>query len=110
MVKFLLGLSFVYWLLEKAFSPRIMARVIKAFKSGFWYLFFLGPFPIFVTQILFAALGLSLTVAQKSIESPNAKLWCSLNSDEENAWGFSQILAILLLFLPILSAFETYLG
>jgi hypothetical protein len=109
-IKFLLCLSLVYWLLEKAFSPQIKARVVKAFKSGFWYLILLGPFPIFVMQVLFATLSLGLTVAQKSIESPNAKLWCSLNSDEENAWGFGQILAMLLLLLPVLSAFETYLG
>ena len=89
-------------------------RVGHTSGSCIWYCLFLSPFSIFVIQVLFAALSLGLSLAQKFARSPREpaglRKRCDLNSSEENAWGFGQILAMLLLLLPLLSAFETYVG
>ena len=74
------------------------------------YLAFLTPFSVFVLQIFFASFGVALVLAQKFTPGGPDSNVCSLRSDEENEMGYGQILAILLLILPIIAAYEAYKG
>jgi hypothetical protein len=74
------------------------------------YLIFLTPFSVFVLQVAFAAFSVVMALAQKFVPSGSDPNSCSLRSKEENEMGYGQILAILLLVLPIIAAFEAYKG
>lgn len=69
-----------------------------------------SPCTMFVMQIAFAALSLSLTLAQKFSSGGDDGDQCSLNTREENKMGYGQILAIFMLALPAIATFETYKG
>jgi hypothetical protein len=66
------------------------------------------PGPIFISQILFTAISTGLTLGQKFAEPPADSHLCSLQSSDEDAWGFGQILPMLLLVLPVFSALDAY--
>jgi hypothetical protein len=74
------------------------------------YLMYLTPFSVFVLQILFAAFSVAMALAQKFTPSGPDPNSCSLRSKEENEMGYGQILAILLLVLPAIAAYEAYKG
>jgi hypothetical protein len=66
------------------------------------------PGLIFISQILFATISTGLTLGQKFAEPPAGSHLCSLQSPDEDASGFGQILPMLLLVLPVFSALEAY--
>jgi hypothetical protein len=74
------------------------------------YLVFLTPFSVFVLQITFAAFSVALALAQKFTPVSADSDMCSLRSKQENEMGYGQILAILLLILPAIAAYEAYKG
>jgi hypothetical protein len=74
------------------------------------YLIFLTPFSVFVLQIAFATFSVVMALAQKFVPSGPEPNSCSLRSKEENEMGYGQILAILLLVLPIIATVEAYKG
>ena len=84
----------------------------KVMAACFWYLLLLTPCSIFVLQVLFAATSMAMTLAQKFAKpgSDYPADACTLSSSDENAWGFGQILPVLLLWLPTFSAMEVYVG
>jgi hypothetical protein len=63
---------------------------------------------VFLLQICFAFISVALAMMQKFM--PGESYECSLNSKEESAMGFGQILAFLLLALPLIAAVEGYMG
>jgi hypothetical protein len=71
------------------------------------YIFFLSPGTVFVLQIVFATYSLAMVLAQKFSPGDGC---CTLNSQDENQMGYGQILACLMLALPIIAAFEAYKG
>lgn len=83
----------------------------KTLVACFWYLLLLTPCSIWILQVAFALLSATLTLAQKFAKpgSPREGM-CTLSSSDENAWGFGQLLPMFLLWLPLLSAFEAYVG
>ena len=75
------------------------------------YLLFSSPCTIFVLQVMLATAATGITLAQKfSKQKVNDTFLCTLNSVDENSWGFGQIVPMLLLWLPFLSALEVYTG
>lgn len=80
----------------------------RAIMAGLWYIVFLSPGLVFLLQIVFAAISLGFTLAQKfSVPQAGSHL-CSLRSSDEDTWGFGQLLPMILLSLPLLSAMEAY--
>ena len=60
---------------------------------------------------MLATAATGITLAQKfSKQKVNDTFLCTLNSVDENSWGFGQIVPMLLLWLPFLSALEVYTG
>lgn len=86
--------------------PRLLAFSYAALR----YIIAHSPCTMFVMQIAFAALSLSLTLAQKFSSGGEEGEKCSLNTREENKMGYGQILAIFMLALPAIATFETYKG
>jgi hypothetical protein len=83
----------------------------KIIVACLWYLLLLTPCSIFVLQVIFATASTAMTLAQKfSKPGSGDEGVCTLSSSDENAWGFGQILPVLLLWLPIFSAIEVYIG
>lgn len=90
-------------------SERESRRLYKHFWAVLNYIFFLSPLTVFMLQLVFAALSASMALAQKF--SPRRDTDdCTLNSKEENEMGYGQILAFLMLALPVIAAFEAYKG
>ena len=82
----------------------------RSVKSLFWFGLFGHPFFTCILQIIFTFLSVSLALLQKLIPSYFPDLPCDLTSPEENAWGFGQVLPMLLLLLPLLQAAELLSG
>lgn len=89
---------------------RSVSRLLAFTYSTSRYVIAHSPCTMFVMQIAFAALSLSLTLAQKFSKSGRDGQFCSLNTREENKMGYGQILAIFMLALPAIATFETYKG
>ena len=75
------------------------------------YLMFSSPCTSLILQIMLATAATGITLAQKfsRLKSDDPHL-CTLSSASENTWGFGQIVPMLLLWLPFLSALELYTG
>jgi hypothetical protein len=108
------GLGLVWRFLQSKLHKTTCDSIRVWFWNAARDLLFLSPCTIFVLQVFFALLSLGLALAQKfakpsaiDISDGNS---CTLNSSAENAMGFGQTLAVLLLLQPFLSAFETYKG
>jgi hypothetical protein len=83
----------------------------RALAATFWYLLFLTPGTVFVVQVFFAITALLFTLAQKFAKPRNIDYGdCSLNTSYENSLGFGQLLSLIFLVLPLLAAWETYIG
>lgn len=95
-------------LMNRHLPQKIDARLRKLFWAALEYLFFLGPCTVFLLQILFALISIAMALAQKF--SPGVDISCSLNSKDENEMGYGQILAVLMLALPVISTIEAYKG
>lgn len=83
----------------------------------FWasldYAFFLGPCTVFLLQIAFALLDIALVLDRKFYPgdgNDQGAITCSLNRKDENQMGYGQILALLMLTLPVISTIEAYKG
>ena len=71
------------------------------------------PFGVFLAQNVVTILALLTVIAQKFTSPalyPDDPYTCDLTDPEENAWGFGQILAMILLCLPFLEAAEAFSG
>ena len=88
-------------------------RVSKWLYRAFWatlnYAVFLSPFTVFALQLELAGISVSFALVQKLAPSQYDG-GCTLNSKEENEMGYSQILAILMLALAMIAAFEAFKG
>jgi hypothetical protein len=83
----------------------------KVVVSVFWYILLSSPCTTFVLQVVFAAASTAMTLSQKFAKpGPDSDGICTLSSPDENSWGFGQILSVLLLWLPVYSTIETYIG
>jgi hypothetical protein len=83
----------------------------RALAATFWYLLFLTPGTVFVVQIFFTITALAFTLAQKFAKPRDIDYGnCSLNMSYENSLGFGQLLSLIFLVLPVLAAWETYIG
>lgn len=89
---------------------RSVPRLLALSYASLRYVVAHSPCTMFVMQIAFAALSLSLTLAQKFSTSGKDGQMCSLNTREENQMGYGQILAIFMLALPAIATYETYKG
>jgi len=89
-------------------SPKTKDKLRDYARATAYYIFFLSPGTVFVLQIALAALSLAMVLLQKF--SPGNDGGCSLNSPDENKMGYGQILACLMLALPIIAAIEAYKG
>jgi hypothetical protein len=73
------------------------------------YFLFLNPIIAFAVQILLALFSTILVLSQKFSAPKDPKGFCGLQDEEENVWGFGQTLNMMMLLLPAMSAFQTYL-
>ncbi|KAF1944402.1 hypothetical protein EJ02DRAFT_501516 [Clathrospora elynae] len=73
------------------------------------YYLFLNPLIAFTVQILLAILSATLVLTQKFAAPENPEKFCGLQDKVENVWGFGQTLSVVMLLLPALTAFQTYL-
>jgi hypothetical protein len=102
-------LSFVPYRFSAKSNARLRKYAVYA-RATIRYLIFLTPGSLFLLQILFASLNVALILAQKfSPGDPDSHV-CSLNSTDENKMGYGQILAFLLLGLPLIAAIEAFNG
>jgi hypothetical protein len=105
----LIGILFGF--IRSRLNSAVEQTLRKFIVACLWYLLLLTPCSIFVLQVVFAAASAAMTLAQKfSKPSSDDEGICTLSSSDENAWGFGQILPVLLLWLPIFSAIEVYIG
>ena len=70
---------------------------------------FLTPSIAFVVQILLANISAVLVLTQKFARPEDEAKFCGLQGTEENVWGFGQMLSVVMLLLPIVTAAQTYL-
>jgi hypothetical protein len=103
----------ICWILR--YTPSLKAkdrwrRFTVYLRKVLHYLYFLTPFSVFVLQILFATFSVALALAQKFTPGDSDSNVCSLRSKEGNEMGFGQILAIILLIMPGIAAYEAYEG
>lgn len=97
------------WIQRRLHVPeRMSQKMERLFWSTLTYMCFLSPMTVFLIQVVFAMISVSMALAQKF--SPGSEELCSLNSPEENEMGYGQVLAILLLLLPAIATFEAYKG
>jgi hypothetical protein len=101
-------LGAVWTQIERCLGRRDSQRLRQNLVTFIRYCMFLNPFTIFFSQVFIALFSAGLSVGQKLWNPVNAG--CSLYDTNENAWGFGQILAMLLLLLPLFSVFEAYIG
>jgi hypothetical protein len=102
-------LSFVPYRFSAKSDARLRKYAVYA-RAMIRYLIFLTPGSVFLLQILFACISVALVLAQKfSPGDPDSHV-CSLNSTDENKMGYGQILAFLLLGLPLIAAIEAFNG
>lgn len=104
--------------LKTVFGPR-SEKLRSTIKAVLWWFLFLNPPMIFASQIFFAMISIALILLQK-FAGPHPDSLCydcdywyackGLNNQEENKWGFGQMLAMFVLVLPVLAAVETYTG
>jgi len=72
-------------------------------------LLFLTPSIAFVVQILLANVSAVLVLTQKFARPEDEVRFCGMQGDEENIWGFGQMLSVVMLLLPVMTAAQTYL-
>lgn len=99
-------LSFV----QHRIPTRVSDRLRKYARATLHYMVFLSPGTVFVLQIVFAAISVAMVLAQKFSPGDLEHYECSLNSKDENKMGYGQILALLMLALPIIAVVEAYKG
>jgi len=100
-------------LMKRSLSPNMDARLRRMFWASLEYAFFLGPCTVFLLQIAFALLGFALVLDRKFYPgggNDQGAITCSLNRKDENEMGYGQILALLMLTLPVISTVEAYKG
>jgi hypothetical protein len=73
------------------------------------YYLFLNPIIAFAVQILLAMFSTVLVLSQKFAAPKDPERFCGLQDAAENVWGFGQTLSVVMLLLPAMSAFQTYL-
>ena len=90
-----------------ACTRRLMVATIRAVA-------FAEPRAIFVLQIVFATIATAFALAQKFSRPTGFDRYlgytCSLNNTAEDKMDFGQLLNILSLALPLISAWEAYIG
>jgi hypothetical protein len=59
--------------------------------------------------MLLVILSATLVLTQKFAAPEEPESFCGLHDDEENVWGFGQMLSIVMLLLPVIAALQTYL-
>ncbi|OAK93443.1 hypothetical protein IQ06DRAFT_94632 [Phaeosphaeriaceae sp. SRC1lsM3a] len=73
------------------------------------YYLFLSPLIAFGVQGLLSTLSVILVLTQKFSPPKDSEKFCGLQDEDENMWGFGQTLSIVMLLLPAMTAFQTYL-
>ena len=93
----------------RRFIPeRVLSSVRRAIKNLFWFILLGDPLFVTILQILFAGVAAFCALTQKfAFAGPPL---CDLTGREGNKWGFGQLLAMLLLLLPLLQAAEGISG
>ena len=86
--------------------------IVTEVKGTVRFLLFGTPFIAFLVQVAFGMAALSFVLHQRFVLG---SLWgldaaCNISSPEESAWGFGQILPVMLLLLPILQTMEFISG
>lgn len=90
--------------------PKVHTKARPAHCSlRFLYYLFLNPLIAFVVQIVLAILSAILVLTQKFAAPEDGSRFCGLQDEEENVWGFGQTLSVVMLLLPAMTAFQTYL-
>lgn len=93
------GLGRCWSCIQRSLPERKSQKLRRMFWSTLVYICFLSPMTIFLVQVAFALISVSMALGQKF--DPGSEYdGCSLNSPEENEMGYGQVLAILLLVLP----------
>jgi hypothetical protein len=95
---------------QTGMSERKSQKLRRTFWSVLTYVGSLSPMTVFLFQVAFAMISVSMALAQKFDPGSEDGDECSLNSPEENEMGYGQVLAILLLILPAIATFEAYKG
>jgi hypothetical protein len=89
-------------------------RVRQFLVAVIWTIVLADPRAIFVLQVVFATIATVFALAQKFSRPTRFDRYfsytCSLNSTAEDKMDFGQILNILSLALPLISAWESYIG
>lgn len=89
-------------------SPHPVTRPTNIGLRTLYYIF-LSPLIAFAMQILLAILSAILVLSQKFAVPKDPGRFCGLQDEGENKWGFGQTLSVVMLLLPAMSAFHTYL-
>jgi hypothetical protein len=104
------GLGGCWSWMQRHLSERKSQKLRRLFWSFLNYICFLSPMTVFLIQVAFAMISVSMALAQKFEPGSEYESECSLNSPEENEMGYGQVLAMLLLVLPAIATFEAYKG
>lgn len=109
-------------MLRRILGEESAHQLRRSAKATLWWLIFFNPPMIFAMQVIYANISLVFVLLQKfGGPSPSQVCWdpaeCDLyfmckglDNEEENKWGFGQMLAMFVLLLPFLAAVETYQG
>ena len=92
------------------FSAKASDSLRKYARATLHYIVFLSPGTVFVLQVLFAAISVAIALLQKFAPGDPDYDQCSMDSEDENKTGYGQILAFLMLTLPVIAAVEAYKG
>lgn len=117
-----LGISHLSSLFQRFFGQKSLrwAEYVQGpIASILWYFVFLTPCTVFCAQIVFGIVAFAYSFTQKFMQPTSTDrnyyklhqhMICSLNLTAENNWSFGQLLSMILLLLPFLSAWEAYYG
>ncbi|KUJ15861.1 uncharacterized protein LY89DRAFT_735007 [Mollisia scopiformis] len=92
-----------------------LARLAKAVIR---FLVFGHPLAVLLLQVCFAGVSVACALLQKFTPAPSPTTsdiakgvgqWCSLNNAQDNAWGFGQTSALIVLIIPVYSTVHEFL-
>lgn len=96
--------------LEKVGPRKFWKGVRKALKAAFLFLVLGNTGRAFYWQLIFFCISLMYVIAQRVANVPRKDMgYCDLSSGG-TSWGFGQILPMILLVFPVISAVVAYFG
>lgn len=104
-----------YWIRSAAYllrgrRHRSQQKGPTRFKRLIWFLLLGSTRTAFFQQLFFFFVSLGYVLVQKTANSPYPDVFCDLTTSGPERSGFGQILPVLLLAQPILSAVTSYYG